>query len=461
MTTYEITLLPAQRKFFEIPDTVNPGEKDVCIYQGGYGSGKTWVGALLGTTLCLRYPGIIGLVGAYTFNLVRDTTLQMYFKHLDNLNIRYTYNKQENILYFPNGSLIYFRHFDDPECFKSLTVGFIEIEECSQIPQSVFDDLHGRLRQPIEPIWGDKFIYRMFGHTNPQGPKGWINEYFKKNPKKNYRRVMAPTTENIYLPKDFVEGLRELYDDKNFSIKVLGNDDNTITNLVVKNFNSDTQVVDNINIDQRFPLHLTCDFNVDPMCWYLCQHYNNNVYVLFEIVLENTTTDNAASYVADLLKKYKNHKIIINGDSTGNSNTTKGADYIYMRNRLAQEGFINIELRILPKNPSIEWRLSCLNNMVYGSDKKHHLFIHPQCVKLIYNIENLELKEGTNKPKLPSSKQIQKDNRLKYLGHPIDAVSYLICLYYPIKDKSAYQDYQEKQKLDTDIFGGKYDRRLI
>lgn len=456
-----INLLPAQREFIELPDNLKAGDKDVCIYQGGVGSGKTFVGAFLGILLCLKYPGIIGLVGAYTFTLLRDTTLDMYLKHLDNFKIKYTFNKQESNLYFANGSKIYFRHFDDPECFKSLNVGFIEMEECSQIPQSVFDDLHARLRQEVRPEWGDRFVYRMFGHTNPQGPKGWINEYFVKSPKKNYRRVFAPTTQNTYLPKSFVEGLRELYDDSKYNTFVLGNDDNLITNLIVKNFKPDKQVNNSLDINPRFPIHLTCDFNVDPMCWYICQHYNGNVYILFEVVLENTTTDEAASYVCDLLKKYKNHPIIINGDSTGNSTTTKGADYLYMRNRFTQEGFTNVQVKILPKNPAIEWRLSCFNNMMCGDDGKPHIFLHPQCVKLIYNFENLELKEGTNKPKLPSSRQIQKDSRLKYLGHPIDAVSYLVCLYYPIRDKSAWSDFKEQQGMETDIFGGKYDKRLI
>lgn len=36
MTTYEITLLENQRKFFEVPSTLKHKDTDVCIYQGGY-----------------------------------------------------------------------------------------------------------------------------------------------------------------------------------------------------------------------------------------------------------------------------------------------------------------------------------------------------------------------------------------------------------------------------------------
>lgn len=463
MAEYEVNLLPAQRKFFEIPKNLTHGDKDVCIYQGGYGSGKTWVGSLLGITLCLKYPKIVGLVGAQTYKLVRDTTLQAYFDHLNKLNIKYTYNKQESILYFPNGSKIYFTHFDDDENFKSLNVGFIEIEECSQIEKKTFEALHGRLRQTSLPEWGNRFIYRLFGHTNPQANKGWIYEHFIKEKKKNYRIIKAPTTENIYLPKGYVESLKELYDEKMYAINVMGEDDIGNNSLVVKGFNESVQVDSSLKIDGRFPIHLTCDFNVDPMCWYICQNYNDNTYILFEICLENTTTDAAAQYVCDLLKNYKKHKLIINGDASGQSKTTKGADYIFLKNRLYAEGYENIETNLSRKNPSIEWRLMCFNNRIFGPDGKHHIFIHPQCTKLLFNFEYLETKAGTGKPKLPSSNQIKSDNRLKYLGHPIDAVSYLICYYYPIKDTTPWEEYQNNlsDSSGEDVFGNKYDTRLI
>ena len=78
-------LLKAQREFLEIP---HKASLDVAVYQGGYGSGKTFAGSLLGILLCLKFPGIRGLVGAQTYTLVRDTTLQTYFEHLDNMNFK-------------------------------------------------------------------------------------------------------------------------------------------------------------------------------------------------------------------------------------------------------------------------------------------------------------------------------------------------------------------------------------
>ena len=78
-------LLKAQREFLEIPHDYS---MDVAVYQGGYGSGKTFAGSLLGILLALKYAGIRGLVGAQPYTLVRDTTLQTYFEHLEHINFQ-------------------------------------------------------------------------------------------------------------------------------------------------------------------------------------------------------------------------------------------------------------------------------------------------------------------------------------------------------------------------------------
>ena len=110
----EYSLLKSQKKFLEVPHGL---DMDVCVYQGGFGSGKTWAGSLLGVLLALKFPGITGLVGAQTYSLVRDTTLSTYFEHLENFGMQegrdYFFNKSAQKLEFKNGSVVLFRHFED------------------------------------------------------------------------------------------------------------------------------------------------------------------------------------------------------------------------------------------------------------------------------------------------------------------------------------------------------------
>ena len=48
----DFELLPAQKEFFLIPES-NTTNRDIALYQGGYGSGRTWVGSLICICLCI------------------------------------------------------------------------------------------------------------------------------------------------------------------------------------------------------------------------------------------------------------------------------------------------------------------------------------------------------------------------------------------------------------------------
>ena len=74
--------------------------------------------------------------------------------------------------------------------------------------------------------------------------------------------------------------------------------------------------------NKDLPLHLTCDFNVDPMCWAIAHKDKDCVYFFDEIVIEKTTTQQC---IDEFIKRYPNHKseIIINGDASGDNRSTQ------------------------------------------------------------------------------------------------------------------------------------------
>ncbi len=424
-------LLKTQKRFLEIPHNL---ELDVCVYQGGFGSGKTWAGSLLGTLLCLKFPGINGLCGAQTYSLVRDTTLNAYFEHFENFELQegndWQFIKSQQKIVFKNGSNILFRHFDEPNKLKSLNLGFAEIEEMSDIPEATFKMLLGRMRQKKKKNWKD-FKYRIFGHTNPQSRRGWIYKNFHDTKKPNYRLVMAPSTENIYLPKDFCENLKSAYDENYYKRNVLGEFDEDNCPLVVPNFSEEN--IEKINYLDWCDLHISCDFNVDPMCWILAHIDNHKVYFFDEIVLENTTTTQTCEEFA---RKYPHHKgkIIINGDASGDNRTcvSEYTNYMLIRNFFAQKMKRNVEFHLRQFNPPIKNRVAAFCSMIKSMDGQRKILIDPKCEKLIYNLNNLKYREGGSNIDIPTYWAIKNNKELKFLSHPFDAASYLVEYYFPI-----------------------------
>ena len=339
--------------------------------------------------------------------------------------------KTEQKLVFKNGSQVLFRHFQDPTKLKSINLGFVQIEEVSDVDYSIFKMLLGRLRQKIQPTWKN-FQYRLFAHTNPQEHKGWIYKTFGENPPTNYRLIIAPTTQNIYLPENFCDELKKIYDEKYYKMNVLGEWGDYTSGKVVKNFTDEN--IKEIKYNADLPLHISCDFNVDPMCWTLAHVNENNVYFFDEIVQECTTT----AFCVDLFaEKYANHKgkIIINGDASGDNRscTSEFTNYVIMKNRLLKHGFQNIDIQIKPFNPPIKNRILAFNSLILAFDGTRHLFVDKKCEKLLYNIENLAYKEGSSKIDVPSHWQIKQNREMKFLSHPFDAASYLVDYYFPPK----------------------------
>lgn len=423
-------LLKAQREFLEIPHDYS---LDVAVYQGGYGSGKTFAGSLLGILLALKFPGIRGLVGAQTYTLVRDTTLQTYFEHLDNFGFTegkdYDWSSSLQKLTFKNGSEILFRHFDEPNKLKSLNLGFVEIEEMSDIPYDTFKMLLGRMRQKVKKSWKD-FTYRIFGHTNPETCRGWVYKTFKENKSPNYRLISAPTTQNIYLPKGFCDELKKVYDEQYYNIFVLAQNGEYNNGLVIKDFSDEN--IKEITYQPEMDLHISCDFNVDPMCWVFAHKTDDKVFYFDEIAMENTTTAKACD---EFYRRYPNHKgkIIVNGDASGDNRscTSEYTNYVIINKKLLQFGY-DVEIQIKAFNPPIKNRIMAFNSKVRSANGEVCLFVDKKCEKLLYNIYNLKYKEGSSKIDIPTYQQIKQSKELKFLSHPFDAASYLVDFYWPI-----------------------------
>ena len=443
-------LLPTQQRFIHCLEDC---DIDVALYQGGYGSGKSFVGSLLGLKLAEIYPGSTGLVGAFTYPMVRDTTLVSYFEHFDNYGWQfgreYQWKASEGKLYIPSWrSTILFRHLEEPMKLKSLNLAWAHLEEMSEIPESTFLMVISRLRQK------EIRRYRLFGTSNPQPNKGWIHKYFVEEGgiketevdgtsiKVNYRRVISPSTENIHLSPAYLFNMQQTFDPEYYRINVMGEDGDYNAGLVCSTWSFAN--IEHVDYDPNQRLYLTCDFNVDPMCWAIAHKPVINVagkelnqYHFFdEIVLENTNiTDTAVEFA----KRYKNHKagIIITGDASGNSrsDTTARANqtrYDQLKLVLSDMGVRSFAVDVRPSNPIIESRIEVWNGLVCNQQGVRRVKVDPKCKQIIKTMENLRYIPGTSTVFVPTPHMIDRDRQQKFMRNDMfDAVSYLTYRYDP------------------------------
>jgi len=219
----EINLLPKQDEAWSLIFD-NPDVRDIG-YGGAAGGGKTrlgWYVSVFG--YAEQYPGCRFAVGRKELKTLRITTLAelwLIFAELGYQKDRdYTFNAQDNIIKFPNGSEILLLDTayspQDPEYtrFGSLNLTGAWIEESNETPEKAKQILKTRVgRHNKFIVKGKTFIAKALWLETFNPNKGHVHrDYYKpwkEGTMPKYRAfVRALPGDNPHLPADYIEGLK-------------------------------------------------------------------------------------------------------------------------------------------------------------------------------------------------------------------------------------------------------------
>lgn len=398
------------------------------IYKGGRGSGKSWgiadsllMVARMQTARILCTRQFQTSIKKSSYKLLTDR-----IKHYGLTDFKIT---KESIINVVTGSEFIFSGLSDitgtDESLKSIEgITHCWVEEAHKVSSASW-----KLLTPSIRGRNSKVIVSY----NPDSDTDPVHQEFIVHQKPGTFICHINYLDNKHCPKELVEEAEALKTTKpdEYANIWLGQLRDTSKTAVVKYFSKDN-IDERITYNETLPLHISMDFNVDPMMWVISHQTNDKIFVLNEIVIENCTTQDAAE---EFIRRYPTHKaeIILNGDASGNYRKTqsKYTDYAIVRNVLVRYGFtVKVEIRRF--NPPIQHRIHAFNALIYGNDGIRRWFCHPRCQRLIYNLKNLKYKEGTGIIDLPSSSKILADPDLKFLGHIFDAASYQVEFYHPI-----------------------------
>jgi phage terminase large subunit len=332
-------------------------------------------------------------------------------------DLDYDENKTDYFYTLPNGSEIFVGGLDDKKRVEKILgkeYSTMFFNEVSQIPYTSYSMAITRLAEKNE------LKKKVYLDCNPPRKSHWTYPLFIEGldpdtwePKKDAHRyasiLMNPhdNLENIdpdYL--SMLEGLPEK-ERARFLHGEFTDDDNT---QVYYSFKRDLNVKNQIEINKRHPLWIGMDFNISPMSAVICQSYDDSIFVLDELFLMTSNTNEMADAIA---QKYgRGHRIV--PDSTGKRKQTSSAgwsDHEILRNKGFKVASTN--------NPFRMDRYNTVNLLL----EKQRLLIDKKCVKLIRDLEQVSYKEGTNLQDLSGDKT---------LGHISDALGYLCYYHHPI-----------------------------
>ena len=132
-------------------------------------------------------------------------------------------------------------------------------------------------------------VQQFFVTTTPEG-FGFAHKTFKKEAKADTRLIQAKSTDNPFLPPDFIENLYLNYDKNLIEAYLNGNFVNLNTGSVYTRFNRAKHVIDELPfVIQGEPLLCGVDFNVGNMNAVMGVKEGDKLYVFDEICKELDT----------------------------------------------------------------------------------------------------------------------------------------------------------------------------
>lgn len=398
--------LPSQKRFHESTARFKG-------FSGPIGSGKSQ--ALCHEAIRLAYmnPGRMGLVGAPTYPMLRDSTQATLFEILERDKIPYEHNKAENVLTLTDTrSRVVFRAVDDYERLRGTNLAWFGVDELTYTPQEAWLRLEGRLRDPrANRLCG-------FAVWTPKG-YDWVYQKFVAEPVTGYETIVAEAFENRHLldkVPDFYERLKSSYDENLYRQEVLGQYLTLLGGLVYTSFRRTDHVTDLAPVAGA-PLLWALDFNVDPMASVVAQAVGEMIYVLDEIVLRHASTEEACE---EFERRFPNPKqrVVVYGDASGNQRQTTGTtDYEVIDRFFKAHWWAPVEYKVPNSNPPVRERVALVNSKLRNAAGQVQLLVDQKCKELVKDFEQVCYK--------PDSGAIDKD-RDRRRTHLSDALGYLV-----------------------------------
>lgn len=382
-------------------------------FSGPIGSGKS--AALCHEAIRLSYlnPGRVGLIGAPTYPMLRDSTLTSLLETLNDNAIPFDLTKADGVLTLRDtGSRILLRAVDEFERLRGTNLAWFGLDELTYSREGAWLRLEGRLRDPRATKRCGFAVWT---------PKGfdWVYRKFFSERVEGYDAIQAKPFENRFLldeVPDFYERLRGSYDENFYRQEVLGAYLNVKGGLVYHAFDRSRNLRP-MNADPARQLIWALDFNVNPMCSVIAQvNRNGEVSVLDEIVLQRATTEQACE---EFEKRFglPPAGVVVYGDASGAAmNTTGYSDYQVIRNFFAARR-ATVSYRIPKSNPFVRDRVSLVNAKFRNARGDTQLFVDPKCRELIQDFEQVSYHED--------STEVDKDSDRRRT-HLSDALGYLI-----------------------------------
>jgi len=352
-----------------------------------------------------RFPNRKVWYVAPTYRQAKAICWQELVQRLRKHNWLSEVNNSDLTVTLRNNSKISLRGADNENSLRGIGLDFLVMDEFADISPVAWYEV-------LRPTLSDTQGHALFCGT-PRGFGNWgYDMYVKGQSDREWQSFKFTTLEGLQVPQKEIDQARDDLDERTFQQEYMASFVN-YAGMIYYNFDRNKNIIEHYENTYK-TLHIGLDFNVDPMCAVVSIIENDIIYVIDEIQIWSSNTN---EMVEEIKRRYKNKSVIYPDPSARQRKTSAGGltDLAILKNA----GF---EVKTRSTAPLVRDRINSVNAKLKNAKGMNSLYILKSCKNVIKSIERQIYKEGTHIP--------DKDSGYDHFN---DALGYMVEYNYPLK----------------------------
>lgn len=350
-------------------------------------------------------PGTLVWYVAPSYRMAKNIVWDQLKQKLKDLRWVDATNEAELTMRLKNGSKICLKGADSPDSLRGVGLDFLVLDEFQDLDPKTWTEV-------LRPTLSDKNGKALFLGT-PRGVGSFSHQmYTMAQSTDDWSAFTYRTIDGGNVPEAEIEAAKRDMDQRTFEQEYLATF-TTYSGVVFYNFDRNETVKPLNGMDTR-ELHIGIDFNVDPMSCAVSVIENNTVYIIDEISMMGSNTDEVCD---EIKRRYPNSRIIMYPDPAGRQRKTSAGGRTDI-SILQNAGF---RVQVRNSHTPIRDRVNAVNAKLKNTNGVRTLFVDPKCKQVIKSLEQLVYK--------PNTSVIDKDGEN---DHMADSVGYLIDFLFPV-----------------------------